>query len=134
MASKSFQFIADTINGVIQEFPAPFYFPCDQIVPLGVQIVRDFDDDLCIVAKRVYVIRYGQDLFGSSSFNSLTGFLQYMKALCNCCPTAINCDVLFNGCALLFNGCEIQLGGCRGNYTFIMNGCDITINGCTVYK
>lgn len=129
MSSKSFQFLADTINGAIQEFPALFYFPCDQVTPLGIQIVRDFDEDLCIIAKRVYVIRYGQDLFGSSKLNNLSDFLQLQSAGCGVCACTV-CPALINGCFVLMNGCTVDMCNGCSTHEITMNNCFVLLNGC----
>jgi len=73
--SKSIQFIADTIDGEIQSVQGVFNFPCDKVTPIGVSIVRSFDEDLGIIAKRVFVIEYNNHSFGSTQFKSLSDFI-----------------------------------------------------------
>lgn len=127
--SKSLQFTADTIDGQIQEFPKLFYFPCDQVIPLGVSVVKSFDQELNIVAKRVFLLQYQTQSFGSSQFESLSDFNQYISAYCQCCPA--KCIVLVNGCNLQLNGCDFVLDEIEaGECDFIVNGCNLTINGC----
>lgn len=126
---KSLQFVADTIDGEIQAAPGLFNFPCDKITPIGVNVVKSYDEDLCIIAKRVFEINYNNHSFGSSQFKSLADFNQYRGAACQCCP--INCYVLANGCYLTFNGCRFvvqrpDINRCR----VLADGCNLTFNGC----
>lgn len=122
--SKSLQFIADTIDGEIQPVQGVFNFPCDKVTPIGVNIVRSFDDDLGIIAKRVFVIEYNNHSFGSTQFKSLNDFNQYYGISCKCCPS--HCIVLVNGCNLTLNGCNLV------SDEPMINECDILVNGCNV--
>ena len=103
----SFSFTADTINGAIQERPKIFTLDCECVIPIGVDIVRDFDESLCIVAKRVFLIRYNQDVFGTCQFKSLEEFIQYKNLACSCCQDTVECVLLINGCNATINGCNL---------------------------
>lgn len=104
---KFFTIVAKTINGAIQEFPKRIQMVCGQAQPEGMAIVRDYDDNFCIVNKRVFLIRYGGDLFGTTEFTTKAGFIQYMNNICcsDCAPK--NCTVKYNDCTVLFNGCRV---------------------------
>ncbi len=129
--SKSLSFTADTINGEIQEFPATFNFPCDKILPIGVSVVKSFDENLAIVAKRVFAIEYNAQSFGSSQFKSLEDFNQYRGVACQCCP--FHCAILINGCYLLLNGCRFVIDQRTVNpCSILLNGCNLTLNGCNL--
>jgi hypothetical protein len=102
---KYFQFVADTVNGEIREFPQTFELKCDKVFPLGVDIVRDFDDNGCIIARKVFCIRHGTDIFGTMSIQSLQGWINYLNAVCPCCPKI--CYLIINGCYAQVNGCNL---------------------------
>jgi hypothetical protein len=102
---STFQFVADTINGKILEFPKTFQLRCDLVVPLYQDIVRQFDGNECIVARRVYLIYYQGDVFGTRRFHTMDEFVNYRNA--NCGRSAIGCNITFYGCGITFNGCQI---------------------------
>lgn len=129
---KTLQFVADTIDGEIQPMPGVFSFPCDKVIPIGVNVVRSFDESLDIVAKRVFEINYNNHSFGSSQFKSLSDFQQYQKGACACCPAL--CIILVNGCNLQLNGCDLVLATSPTPPCFLtVNGCNITFNGCSIH-
>ena len=90
--------------------------------------MKSYDATMSIVAKRVFVIEYQGQSFGSSMFKSLSDFDQYRGVLCQCCP-CVECFAYINGCSITINGCEIQMCGCA-SYSALLNGCQILINGC----
>lgn len=92
-------------------------------------MVKSFDDDLGIVAKRVFVVQYNNHSFGSTQFKSLSDFNQYVSATCQCCPQ--RCVILVNGCNLQLNGCDFVLDEpFEAQCDLLVNGCNLTINGC----
>lgn len=111
MATKTFTFTANTINGNILEFPQTFYFPCGSAVnPIGVQVVRDYNmlTD-CIRAIRVYTIGYANDIFGTTQFKTTQEFLNYRSQSCSCCPQPNHCYLKINNCLVTINGCTIKI-------------------------
>lgn len=106
MAEKSFQFVADTLNGEILEFPATLSFNCSDVEIIGTSIVRNYTITDCIEAKIVFLIKQGGNVFGSSQFKSKTEFQQYLNSACSCCPPS-HCWLLINGCYLRINGYAI---------------------------
>lgn len=129
--AKTLQFIADTIDGEIQPTPGVFNFPCDKVIPIGVNVVKSFDDMLDIIAKRVFEVEYNHHNFGSTQFKSLSDFQQYVSASCQCCPA--KCIILVNGCNLQLNGCDFVLDSPLTPACFlVINGCNITFNGCAI--
>lgn len=126
---QTFKFTADTIDGKIQEFPQTFDLRCVRVKPLGVDIVRQYNKTQCIVAKKVFLIYYEGQVFGSTQFSSVVQFVQYVNNSCRsfCVPaylTIDNCYLDLNGChvrlyvpcpvrGLLINGCSFNLWGCQ---------------------
>jgi len=122
----------EVINGEIQEFPVTMTFPCELIIPVGESVIRDYDSSVnFVIAKRVFLVRYGNSVFGTTSFKNLTGFLQYMKALCHCCSECGSYVLTANGCYLTINGCHIVIKPCQG-IVLKANNCLLTINGCSI--
>lgn len=127
--AKLFKFTANTINGELQEFPASFEFDCDRISPIGMAVIRDYDDLLNIVARKVFLVLYNGETFGTTQFKSISDYDQFIKVNCQCCPS--RCIVLLNGCHLQLNGCDFVLDEPMTNECdLLMNGCNMTINGC----
>lgn len=88
------------INGEVQENPVLIRFRCDGMVPLekAIDIVRYFDDALCQVAKRIFLFRYEQNVFGTSQFKTVADFWQWHTAMCG------TNYFLLNGCRMILNG------------------------------
>lgn len=105
--AKSFQLAVNTINGEILEFPKTITVTCDQISPLGISVIRDWNEMLCIVSKRVLLLRYGMQTFGTTQFKSVAEFNQFKKSQCSCCPEI--CHLQLNGCDIRLNGCLISM-------------------------
>lgn len=101
---STFIFTANTIDGKILEFPQIFYLRCNLVTPLGCDIVRQYNGNECIVARKVFQVMYQGQLLGSSQFKDLSSFLLYRNNQCN--PVA-NCDIIYNGCNLVYNGCSL---------------------------
>jgi hypothetical protein len=128
--AKHFTFIADTINGKIQEFPKAFNLICGDVKPLGCEVIRQFNKTECIVAKRVFLIYYGGDVFGSTQFTSIAQFILYMNNACRvfCTPAFFTVD----HCKLTLFGCDVKFYvPCKERYLKI-NGCRMNINGCNL--
>lgn len=79
--------------------------PCDQVVALGVDVVRVFDDGLNIVALRLFLINYNGDQFGTEDFTSMDEFKSFMQTTCECCPDT--CYLFIDGCTLTIDGCTL---------------------------
>lgn len=131
MAFKTFIFLADTIDGKILEFPKVFYLRCEWAKPLGVDIIRQYNKTECIVAKKVFLIYYAGQVFGSVQFTGVIQFIQYMNNSCRvfCTPPILQ----INGCLLQRYGCNVTIfTNCPGGYTFTRYGCSVTRYGCQV--
>lgn len=107
LAEKTLSIIAKTINGTIQEFPPIYKFPCSQVQPAGEAVIRDYDENFCIVAKKVFLIVYNQNVFGTTQFTTDSEFWQYQRAACACCGG--ECSVNYNNCNLEYNECVLIL-------------------------
>lgn len=94
----------DVINGEVQEFPVKFPFQKNLMVPMGETTIRYFNDDMCSVARRTFLIRYGDDLFGTNQFKSVRDFWQWQNFSER------------GGGYFLIEGCSIQIDGI--NITF----------------
>lgn len=103
MAEKMMAIIAQTINGEIQEFPPTYYFPCSKVKPQGEAVIREFDTNTCIVNRRVYLVEYGGNIFGSLQFETFDEFITYKNDSCNCCNS---------GCSIMIDGCPISIDDC----------------------
>src|ERR1700678_4266117 len=97
---RTFQFLADTIDGVILEFPKLFYLQCSCVKPLGCDIVKNYTKTECIKAKKVFLIYCSGQVFGSCQFTGVAQFVQYVNNSCNPNPL---CNILLNGCQLTLN-------------------------------
>lgn len=130
MAYKTFIFSADTVDGKILEFPEVFYLQCDKITPLGVDIIRQYNKTECIVAKKVFLIYYAGQVFGSTQFCNLTQFVLYLNNACRvfCTPPFLQ----INGCNLQRYGCNVTIFNKCGSYNLTRYGCAVTRNGCQV--
>ncbi len=107
MARKSFNFRADTINGEIQEFPPTMSLFCDRAIPIGVNVVRDFDEDGCGVARRVFLIVYDGQTLGSTQFKSRSEYDQYISVNCECCTEL--CGVKLGDCFVKIGNCSVLI-------------------------
>lgn len=131
MAFKTFIFLADTVDGKILEFPKVYYLRCDQVQPLGCDIIRQYTKTQCILAKKVFLIYYQGQVFGSTQFTGVQQFVQYVNNVCTffCIPSLIT----INNCNLTRYGCNVTIyNTCAGGYTFTRFGCTVTRNGCDV--
>lgn len=84
---------------------------CNEASYVGMMNVRTYDINYCIVVKQVFVIRQGNNLFGTLDFNTVTQFINYRNSICKPCafvPTC--CAILYNGCYVTFNGKKIGYG------------------------
>jgi hypothetical protein len=105
---SSFKFNARTIDGDILTTPKQFSFDCGQAIPVGMQVVRGFDENFCSLATRVLLVRYGGKTFGSNDFSSKEQFLSYIAGICVCCPEPeTGCFLTVNDCVLTVNGCGV---------------------------
>lgn len=130
---SSFKFNARTIDGDILTTPKQFSFDCGLVTPVGMQVVRGFDENFCSLATRVLLITYGGKTFGTNDFTSKEQFLSYLAGICVCCPEPIEgCFVNVNGCFLTVGGCKI-ITDCECPECVIrVGGCDLTLNGCSI--
>ena len=102
-----FSIVADTIDGAIQEFPKKIEMVCGKAHGEGVQIIRDYDANFCIVNKRVFLVRYGKHLFGTTQFVSRVEFEQFMND--QCCHHCVHEHTLvYDDCILSYNGCTLK--------------------------
>jgi hypothetical protein len=107
LKKKEFNISVKTINGQVLQDPVTMNFPCN-VVPVGESIVRYLDINFCIINKKVYLFRNGQDVFGTTIVNCLDGFNQYRGVNCGCCPEL--CLLEYNNCYLMYNDCTISYG------------------------
>lgn len=97
------QIIAKTVNGQILEFTQTFQLNCSMLKPLGLQVVRQYNGNECIVAVKVFMVQAGNQLLGTNQFNTIFDFINYVNF--NCAPVSNNCYITLNGCNLTLNGC-----------------------------
>lgn len=126
---KTFVFPADVVNGEIQERPVNFTFECDRVIAIGEVTYKDYDSGVnYIIAKKGWMIQYGNQFFISTLFQTQQSYEQYVGIACQCCPCT-ECFALINHCYIQINGCDVQVCGCS-QYEPLINGCGILINGC----
>lgn len=101
----NFRFIASTIDGQILEFPKEFYLNCDLVVPIGRTIIRQFNNEECIVARKVFLVYYEGQNLGSTEFKTMDEFISFRN---NSCKKASPCNIFYNGCSLIYNNCVIK--------------------------
>lgn len=105
---KTFVFPADVVNGEIQERPVNFTFECDRVIAIGEVTYKDYDSGVnYIIAKRGWMIQYGNQFFISTLFQTQQSYEQYVGISCQCCPKV--CYLLINGCHATVNGCNLML-------------------------
>jgi hypothetical protein len=93
-----------TINGEFLETPQSINFDCGSVVGVGMdrQILRGYDANWCIVAKKVYLIRQGQNVYGTD-FQNKNDFQQFINSNC------YSAYFLIDGCIMTLNGCEVKI-------------------------
>lgn len=104
---RTFKFTAHTIDGKILEFPYSFWMRCDLVTPLYQDIVRAYDKNECIVARKVYLVSFGGHLYGTEDFTNMPDFVAYVKA--NCVVRSC-CFAIYNGCFITINGKKVTIG------------------------
>lgn len=100
---RTFKFRADTIDGKIQQFPQYFLFRCGEVKPIGVDVVRQYDGNECIVAMRVFLVLYNGQLMGNKCFKTFTQFMSFLRGQCN------TDYISLNGCVMALNGCSVTI-------------------------
>ncbi len=80
---------------------------CDQVIPLGVQVIRQANSSECFVARNAYMFSFQGVLYGSFSFNTLQEFIDYRNT--NCIPREC-CTILVHGCILTYKGKPVKYG------------------------
>lgn len=106
--SKSLLFEAEYVNEEFISKPKRYFLDCSKILPIGVDIIRCFDEEANIVAKRLFLIQIGVEIIGTTKFSSLRDFLQYMHAGCQCCGGDAGCGIYIDNCQLTINGCVVN--------------------------
>ena len=91
-----FNFTAHTIDGELLDVPKIIPMDCDLVKPLNQTVVRQFDKQMCIVARKVYLVFYAGHVFGSTDFANTTEFMNYRNNEC--------CGLAFGECLLTFEG------------------------------
>ena len=106
---KKINILVSSINQEFLENPKSIPFDCDSIYPIGVTIQRQYDDEYCIVAKRVFTFKQGQMIFGTTSFKSIQEFTNFRNNNCIPCSNVVDncCYLTFNGCYVTFNNKKI---------------------------
>jgi hypothetical protein len=127
LANKSFAFLADTINGVIQENPVTVLMKCNQVTPIGMATVREFDIEYCIVATDVYLVLYNSDVYGTRQFSTFDEFQVYMGGKCKNC--AVICRFVIDCCPVTIDGCDVIIQASQCQCQFFIAGCAAQING-----
>ncbi len=83
---------------------------CGDVKPLGEEIVRNFDANECILAKKVYLLYVNGEVLGTTQFRNLDEFLAYQQSSCVKCGS---CDILIDGCYMYIDGCLVECTKCE---------------------
>lgn len=102
MAQDVFTIVASVINGEIQPFPKRVDLPCDQVQAAGMTIIRDYDDNYCIVNKKVFLLVYKEQTFGTTQFKTMEQWWQFQFSQCGC-------FFYIDGCVAEINGTEVSV-------------------------
>lgn len=113
MRRKTFNINVSTINGQIQASPVLMQFVCYEPIAVGEAIVRDYDDNDCIIAKKVLLFRVNENVFGTEDFQNKVQFWNYQQGLCSTCSDN-NCRIIISGCLLQYNGCNLTYNNREG--------------------
>ena len=100
---------------------------CEKVQPVGEAVVRMFDEGYCIVAKKVFLVLFNGDVYGTTDFDSLQGYLAYVNAACECCAEA--CYFTVNCCFGTVNGCQLVFDTTEAPCNVYVVSCLTTING-----
>lgn len=95
-------FVADTIDGKIEQFPQLFFLECDLMKPVGLSEVRNYNGNECIQVMKVFLVYYEGQLFGTRAYKSMDEFIKARKGIC----FKVFCEILVNGCDMTMNGCS----------------------------
>lgn len=75
-----------TINEVVQEFPPTLNFFCDDVIPLGPDLVREIGSpNECIAVYKLFMFEQGGDRYGTEEVKTMEEWRQYFNAGCKCC-------------------------------------------------
>lgn len=96
-----------TENGAILEKPVTMSFLCSQLTAVGLLNVRDYDENDCIVVKRVFGLDYNGSLFGTEAFQNMQEWYAFRSSACVPCSKKKCCVVTYNGCLVTYKGVPI---------------------------
>jgi len=78
---------------------------------VGVANVKSYDNNTeCIVVRKVFTFLYKNSLFGSTTFKSISDFVEFVNTECVPCLVDV-CGVKINGCLFTINGCSATING-----------------------
>lgn len=127
---KTFKFYANTIDGRIQRQPKVFNIECQDVKPIGRQVVRNYNGNECIEAIDVFLVWSRGQLLGSTAFTTLDEFLTYRNASCQSICTLPLFTV--NNCLTQLAGCNIQFYTCKQFELTDINNCNFSLWGCPI--
>lgn len=80
-------------------------FNCGQLQYVGMANVRNYDENDCIVVRRLFTFLYNNSLYGTRDFKTVFEFTNYVNS--NCVP----CGVVDECCSITYNGCYVTYNG-----------------------
>lgn len=104
---RTFEFYADVVDGKILSTPQEFTLYCERTRPLGLDVVRQFNGNECILAKRAFFVWCDNHLFGNSSFTTFAQYNQFQNAACRIAP----CGFTIGGCVATTDGYSLIING-----------------------
>lgn len=102
---STIKFHANTVDGDIMNAPVSFDLQCKLVRPIGSTIIRQFNNNECIRAIRVFLIYYEGQNLGTTQFKTMDEFIKYLNNTCN--PVK-DCGLIYLGCPLTVNGCQLK--------------------------
>ena len=112
-------------NGNLLASTKDVWVDCNQVVPLGEQVIRESNSSECFVARKAYMFSFLGVLYGTFLFKTLQEFVNYRND--NCVSTTVDdcCILTYKGCALTFKGVPITSSIHPSNQC-----CSLTYKGC----
>lgn len=106
--SKYVSITVVTCNGAILESPEVMSFVCSELHAVAMQDfnVRNYTISDCIEVRKVFGLRYGNDLYGTNDFSTMAEWDSFRNSACLPCGSqrSICCPVTYQECLVTYQG------------------------------
>lgn len=109
MAAKSFSILVEAFNYKFPPKPYEKFLHCDTAVPMGVSWVSAFNQCQDLERKRLFLIKYGLDVIGTSQIADMQDYFEFIAPDCGCCVDPDFCETIIDGCYAEIDGCTFQI-------------------------